>query len=146
MSQIQTLSFSQTLEHREGYKGVARVRALAPVPFDEPAELGGEDSAPCPMDYLLTAVGACLMSSLALGLQKKRVDGKLTIDVAGRVERDDEGLLRVAQIEVDIRVGADPADHKKVQGAYEVFKKFCIVSMSVARGIPLETRLHLEPA
>lgn len=146
MPQISTLSFSQSLEHLEGYRGVARVRSLEPVYVDEPEELGGADSAPCPMDYLLTAVGGCLMSSLALGLQKKRVDGALSIDVAGQVTRDGDGLLRVEKIDADIRVATDPANWKKVEGAYEVFKKFCIVSASVARGIPLETHLHLDEA
>ncbi|GAB4263357.1 MAG: hypothetical protein Kow0092_14200 [Deferrisomatales bacterium] len=144
MSKISTLTFTQTLEHLEGYRGVARVRDIAPVAFDEPRELGGEDSAPCPMDYLLTAVGGCLMSSLALCLQKKRVDARLTMEVSGRVERNEEGLLAVAGIEADIRVQAPDDQWKKVEGCYQVFKKYCIVSASVARGIPLETRLLRE--
>ena len=144
MAQISSMTFTQTLEHLDGYRGVARVRSLEPVPLDEPKDLGGGDSAPCPMDYLLTAVGGCLLSSLSLGLQKKKVESRLTMDVSGTIERDGEGMLRVQRIEVDIRVATHPANRAKVEGAYEVFKKYCIVSASVARGIPLETRLHVE--
>jgi uncharacterized OsmC-like protein len=134
------------MEHLEGYRGVARMRSIPPVYFDEPEVLGGEDTAPCPMDYLLTAVGGCLVSSLTLCLQKKKVDGTLTLDVSGRIDRDDEGLLRVEGIEVDIQIGTDPENWKKAESCYQAFKKYCVVSASVARGIPLETRLHLtEP-
>ncbi len=146
MAQLSTMTFTQTLEHLTGYRGVARVRSLEPVPVDEPKDLGGEDSAPCPMDYLLTAVGGCMMSTLAFGLQKKKVESRLTMDVSGRIERNGEGLLRVQGIEVDIRVATERSNWAKVEGAYEVFKKYCVVSASVARGIPLETRLHLEQA
>lgn len=145
MAQIASMTFTQSLEHLAGYRGVGRVRSLEPVPIDEPADLGGEDSAPCPMDYLLTAVGGCLMSSLVMGLQKKKVESKLTLDVSGRIERDGEGLLRVEKIDVNIRVATNPSNWTKVEGAYEVFRKYCIVSASVARGILLDTKLHLEP-
>ena len=145
MAQIATLTFTQTLDHREGFKGVARVRDLAPVRFDEPESLGGEDSAPCPMDYLLTAIGGCLMSSLAMCLEKKRVDARLSMDLEGTVGRDGDGLLRVSGVRVKIRVAAPESARRKVEGCYGIFKKYCIVSASVARGIPLETELVLEP-
>lgn len=41
MSKISTLTFTQTLDHLEGYRGVARVRSTPPVYFDEPESLGG---------------------------------------------------------------------------------------------------------
>ncbi len=145
MAQIATLTFTQTLEHEEGFKGVARMRDLDPVRFDEPENLGGEDSAPCPMDYLLTAIGGCLMSSLAMCLEKKRVAARLAMDLEGTVERDDDGLLRVSGVHVKIRVSAPEEARRKVEGCYGIFKKYCIVSASVARGIPLETELVLEP-
>jgi uncharacterized OsmC-like protein len=144
MSEISTMTFTQTLDHLEGYRGVARVRSIPPFHFDEPEAFGGEDTAPCPMDYLLTAVGGCLVSSLTLCLDKKKVDGTVSLDVTGRLDRDDEGMLRVQGIEVDIRVGTSPENWQKAEGCYQIFRKYCVVSASVARGIPLETRLHLE--
>lgn len=141
MSQIQTLRFTQTIEHARGFRATVRVRDLPPYGLDEPKDLGGDDAAPCPMDYLLTAVGGCLLSSLALCLQKKRVEAPLAMDLEGEVARNEEGLLRVVRIRARIRVGAAEADRRKVEGCYEIFKKYCIVSASVAQGIPLETEL-----
>ncbi len=141
MAQIQTLTFTQTLTHTGGFRAQARVRDLPPYGLDEPRDLGGEDSAPCPMDYLLTAVGGCLLSSLAMCLQKKRVEAPVSMDLEGEVARNDEGLLRVKGIRVRIRVDAREEDRRKVEGCYQIFKKYCIVSASVAQGIPLETEL-----
>ncbi len=145
MGKLDRLTFTQTMEHQQGFRAVARVRSLDPVPLDEPEELGGEDSAPCPMDYLLTAVGGCLMSSLAMCLQKKRIaDAGLAMDLTGDVARDEDGLLRVQRIHVRIRVRVPEEHRRKVEGCYGIFKKYCIVSASVARGIPLETELVFE--
>ena len=144
MGKIEKLTFTQTLEHEDHFRAVARIRSLDPVRVDEPEELGGEDTAPCPMDYLLTAVGGCLMSSLAMCLGKKRVDAPISMDITGDVARDDDGLLRVHKIHVTIRVGARPEDRRKVEGCYGIFKKYCIVSASIARGIPLETELVFD--
>ncbi len=143
MAQLTSLAATQTLSPVDGFRGVTRIKAFPPIHFDEPPELGGTDTAPSPLDYLLTAVGGCLVSSFTLCLQKKRVEATLSADVSGRVERDAEGMLRVQAIEVELRVTAPEESRKKVEGCYQVFKKYCIVSASVARGIPLETRLHV---
>ena len=144
MAVIETFSASVSLEHLSGYRAEVRIRSFPPLALDEPESLGGADTGPSPLDYLLTAVGGCLLSSLTLCLQKKRVDPRLRADVTGRVERDPDGLLRVQRIDVTMAVTAPEADWKKVQGCFDIFKKYCIVSASVARGIPIETRLDLS--
>lgn len=145
MSEITSSTFTQTLQVVEGFRGVATIKDFAPVPFDEPADLGGSDSAPAPIDYLLTAVASCLLSSLSFCLRKKRVEASLSADASGHVERDSSGLLRVERIDVHFRVGAAEEDWEKVEGCYGIFKKYCIVSASVARGIPIETTLERAP-
>lgn len=143
MAQIESFQESVSLEHLSGYRAEVRIRSFPPLALDEPESLGGADSGPSPLDYLLTAVGGCLLSSLTLCLTKKRVEPRLRAGVTGTVERDPDGLLRVQRIEVTMGVTAPEEDWKKVQGCFEIFKKYCIVSASVARGIPIETRLEL---
>lgn len=143
MAAIDTFSATASLEHLSGYRAEVRVRALPAFHLDEPENLGGADSAPSPLDYLLTAVGGCLLSSLTLCLAKKRVEARLGAEVTGTVERDADGMLRVQRIEVAMRVGCPEADWRKVEGCFGIFKKYCIVSASVARGIPIDTRLEL---
>jgi uncharacterized OsmC-like protein len=145
VSEITSSTSTQTLQVIEGFRGVATVKSFAPIPFDEPADVGGADSAPAPTDYLLTAVASCLLSSLSFCLQKKRVEAGLTADATARVARDEAGLLRVESIDVHLRVGVAEEDWKKVEGCYGIFKKYCIVSASVARGIPIETTLERVP-
>lgn len=42
------------------FRSEARIRNFAPVPSDEPAGLGGTDTAPNPVEQLLAALGNCL--------------------------------------------------------------------------------------
>ena len=146
MTQITAFSSHASLEHDSGYRTEVRIRSFPPSYLDEPESLGGADTAPSPLEYLLTAVGGCLLSSLSLCLQKKRVPVRLGADVSGHVERDADGFLRVQRIDVTMRVFAPEADWKKVHGCFEIFKKYCIVSASVARGIPIDTQLALSAA
>lgn len=144
MAQITSIQSRASLAHLSGYRAEVKIRSFPPLHLDEPRNLGGGDSAPSPLEYLLTAVGGCLLSSLTLCLQKKRVEAGLGADVTGQVERDADGFLRVERIDVTMRVTAPETDWKKAQGCFEIFKKYCIVSASVARGIPIETELALS--
>lgn len=144
MPEITSFSESVSLEHLTGYRAEVRVRTLPTFHLDEPERLGGAGSAPSPLDYLLTAVGGCLVSSLTLCLRKKRVEAGLGADVTGTVGRDGDGMLRVEQIDVTVRVACPEVDWRKVEGCFGLFKKYCIVSASVARGIPIDTRLQLS--
>jgi uncharacterized OsmC-like protein len=138
--------FTQSITHEGELRSTARVRELPPFALDEPVELGGGDTAPCPMDYLLSAAGGCLLASLAHCLRIKRVEARLSMEVSGTVRRNEEKLLRVASIHAVLHVAAAEADRAKVAGCYEIFKKYCIVSASIAQGIPLTTELDFRAA
>jgi uncharacterized OsmC-like protein len=147
MSDGAHFSSGARFEPLEGFRGLVRIEGFEPLYVDEPESLGGKNTAPSPLDYLVAAVGGCLMSSFTMCLQKKRVEGAIfAIDVAASLERDSENMLRVGKIEAKISVEAPESEWKKIQGCYGIFKKYCVVSASVARGIPLETSLVLGSA
>lgn len=52
--------WKSTVDWQGGFRSEARSRDFAPVPSDEPVALGGEDTAPNPVEQLLGALGNCL--------------------------------------------------------------------------------------
>lgn len=49
-----------TVEWKGAFRSEASIRDFDPIPSDEPAGLGGSDTAPNPVDQVLGALGNCL--------------------------------------------------------------------------------------
>ena len=64
-----------------GFRSSAQVRSFPPIPSDEPRRLGGEDTAPNPVEQLLAALGQCL----AVGYAANAAVAGITLD-ALRIE------------------------------------------------------------
>lgn len=56
-----------------GFRSQARVREFPPVPSDEPAALGGTDTAPNPVEQLLGALGNCLAVGVAANATARQI-------------------------------------------------------------------------
>ncbi len=70
-----------TVDWKGAFRSEATIRDFAPLPSDEPAALGGTDTAPNPVEQLLGALGNCLAvgyaaNATALGIELKdlRID------------------------------------------------------------------------
>ncbi|MGM1064421.1 OsmC family protein [Saccharothrix sp. Mg75] len=70
-----------------GFRSEARVRGFDPTPSDEPPALGGTDTAPNPVEQLLSALGNCLAVGYAANASVAgiEVDG-LTVDLRGTID------------------------------------------------------------
>lgn len=160
--------YSIEIRQDRNLQGFARVRHFPPLRLDEPPQFHGQDTAPSPMDYLLISVGGCLMNSFAFCLQKKRIPAELSLKVEGVLDRDEEKGLRVKEINCVIHVEVEGGLHQRVEECYRlretadeyrnfrgpfhhgveecyrIFKKYCIVSASVGRGIPINTALKIH--
>ncbi|MEM2145365.1 MAG: OsmC family protein [Candidatus Jordarchaeaceae archaeon] len=98
-------------------------------------ERGGE--APAPDDLLTAAVGSCLASSFAFCASKARAElTSLTVNVKTEVSRV-EGRLRVTGINVTLNPKFADKDDKKSERCKAIFRNYCTVTESVARGIPV---------
>jgi uncharacterized OsmC-like protein len=70
-----------------GFQSSSRVRAFAPVPSDEPPGLGGADTAPNPVEQLLSALGNCLAVGYAANASVAGIQlDALTVDLKGDVD------------------------------------------------------------
>lgn len=70
-----------------GFQSEARVRGFDPTPSDEPSALGGKDSAPNPVEQLLSSLGNCLAVGYAANATVAGIEiDKLTIDLKGDID------------------------------------------------------------
>ena len=124
----------------------ARVRTFEPLQSDEPPALGGRDTAPNPVEQLLSALGNCLAVGYAanatiLGIELKdlRVDlkGDLDLHVFLGFKEGHAGFDSVtATVTIDSDAPAEQLEelHPKVQASSPV-------GHTLQNALPVEVRL-----
>ena len=80
--------WKSTVDWKGGFRSESQSRDFAPVPSDEPAGLGGDDTAPNPVEQLLGALGNCLVvgyaanaSAAGIELQGLRIELEGDLDL-----------------------------------------------------------------
>lgn len=118
--------WSATVDWKGGFRSEARSRDFAPVPSDEPLGLGGEDTAPNPVEQVLGAFGNCLAVGYAANATVVGIELKsLRIDLEGDLDlhaflglREGhagfESISATVSIETDASAEAIEALHQKV--------------------------------
>ncbi len=101
---------------------------------DQPEALGGTDTAPTPLDYVLVALGSCLVTvaKIVAGQQKidlrgieVKVSGDLNLDVLREQEKNERAGF--TSINASVKIDADLTKEEKEAFIYEVDKR-CPVS------------------
>jgi uncharacterized OsmC-like protein len=96
----------------------------------------GESLGPNPARLLSAAVGHCLSSSLLYCLQKAKVRVKsLNTTVTTNIWRNEEGHLRVRNIDVQIHMDVNDENKGRVPRCLDIFEDYCTVTESVRKGI-----------
>lgn len=140
-------TWSATVEWKGGFRSEARVREFAPVQSDEPAGLGGTDTAANPVEQLLSAFGNCLAVGYAANASAAGVEiSNLRIELEGDLDLHtflglaDEGHAGFKGINatVHLELNAEPDQigvlHRKVIGTSPV-------GHTLSRAIPVEVTL-----
>ena len=101
---------------------------------------------PNPVKMLASAVLGCLSASLIFCIQKK----KLTLDVFHAeaeiiITRNEEGLFRVKEINVDLQPKSDdPVMRKRIEQCKKMFERYCTITESVRAGIPVNLEMNVK--
>ena len=104
----------------------------------------GQGSGPNPTRLLSAAVGNCLSSSLLYCLNKARVRVKnLETTVKTNIVRNEEGRLRVKNLDVQIHLEVEDEDKVRVPRCLEIFENYCTVTPSVRKGIEVNVNYLL---
>ena len=79
--------WKSTVDWKGGFQSESRSRDFAPVPSDEPVALGGEDTAPNPVEQVLGAFGNCLAVGYAANATAAGIELKsLRIELEGDLD------------------------------------------------------------
>lgn len=102
----------------------------------------GESSAPNPTRLLAVAVGHCISSSLLYCLAKARISVvNLETTVKTTLGRDEQGYLRVKNLDVQLHLVVDEKDKPRVSRCLAVFENYCTVTQSVRNGIAVSVNI-----
>lgn len=114
---------------------------------DEPHILLGEDLAPNPVEYLLTALAGCLTSSLiyhaaAKGMSIRGVESRLEgdLDLRGFLGLDPEVKVGYENIRVYFKIDADVSEQEKEE-LIRMAQKYSPVFNSVSKPVPITVGL-----
>lgn len=131
------------LRHVEGYRFLVDFGAQLPeLAVDEAPPIGDGDG-PFPEQLLLAGVANCLLASMVFALGKFRQDARgVSAEARCEIGRNAEGRLRVDGIEVSISLGAEAAEMDRIDRVLDKFERFCTVSESVKRGVPVSVAVH----
>lgn len=102
--EVASTTWGASVRWEGGFRSSATVREFAPVPSDEPAGLGGTDTAANPVEQILGALGNCL----AVGYAANATAAGITIkDLSIQLEGD---------LDLHTFLGLNPEGHAGYQG------------------------------
>jgi uncharacterized OsmC-like protein len=128
------------------FRSEARVRDFDPLPSDEPAALGGTDTAPNPVEQVLAALGNCLAVGYAANASidgitirdlRIKLEGNLDLRTFLGLANDNAGY---DAIRVNVSIAADATDeqlarlHERVIGTSPV-------GHTLSRSVPVQFEL-----
>jgi uncharacterized OsmC-like protein len=115
------------------------------IVMDEPPAFGGEGLGPNAARAIAAGVANCLSASLAFCLRKTKADLKGMRALAQGTIGREEGLLRLQRIHVKIipELGTE-GDLKKLEKCRGLFEKYCIVTESLRKGLPITIDVESE--
>lgn len=122
---------------RKNYVAEAKMRNHFAV-IDEPIEAGGDDNAPTPVEYLLTAIGGCVSITLRMYAERKGWDlGEITVNVRQKEELTSEGIKKSLIEEVSFEKEVTQEQKDKL---LEIAGK-CPVAKMVKEATPIATTI-----
>ena len=134
----------------DGADSAVAIRQFS-VQVDEPAGLGGQDTAPNPVEYILAALGSCQeityrLYADALGIPLNGVSVRLsgTIDLRGLF--DVEGHVRPGYQIIEAEVILDsPAPEGELARLKEIVDRRCPVLDILQNPTPVQLSLRVDP-
>ncbi|MEM9746264.1 MAG: OsmC family protein [Actinomycetota bacterium] len=119
---VAATTWRASVEWTGGFRSQATVREFSPVPSDEPAALGGDDTAANPVEQLLGALGNCLAVGYAANATGLGIDIKdLSIDLEGDLNLktflglDPEGHAGYQSIRASVNIDSDATPEQLAQ-------------------------------
>ncbi|MGH8916520.1 MAG: OsmC family protein [Acidimicrobiia bacterium] len=135
-----------SVEWKGGFRTEARVRDFGPVPSDEPLSLGGDDTAPNPVEQVLAALGNCLAVGYAANASAAGIElDALRIELEGDLDlhtflglADDNAGYKTIEVKVSVESDATPA---QIEELHDRVVSTSPVGHTLQRPIPVSVLL-----
>lgn len=138
--------WKSTVDWKGGFRSEARSRDFAPVPSDEPIGLGGEDTAPNPVEQVLGAFGNCLAVGYAANATVAGIELKaLRIELEGDLDLHAflglrEGHAGFESIKATVSIESD-APVEEIETLHRTVISTSPVGHTLQQAIPLTVEL-----
>ena len=131
------------LDYNKDLHFKASVRKFVEFDLDEPISFHGTDLGPSAVEYLLIGIGGCLGTTFIYCLQKENIELEdLKIEVEGKLSHSGpKMLLRLATVNVELKFTPKEANSEvEINKCIKKFREYCIVSNSIAEGLPINVK------
>ncbi|MEO1064795.1 MAG: OsmC family protein [Actinomycetota bacterium] len=139
-------TWASEVRWRGGFRSEATVRGFEPVPSDEPAGLGGTDTAANPVEQLLGALGNCLAvgyaanaTGLGIELRDVRIEVEGDLDLQTFLGLAD-GNAGFETITARVHLDAD-ADDEALEALHRKVTSTSPVGHTLQRAVPTAIEL-----
>ena len=138
--------WKSTVDWKGGFRSEARSRDFEPVPSDEPLGLGGEDTAPNPVEQVLGAFGNCLAVGYAANATVAGIElTSLRIELEGDLDLHAflglrEGHAGFESISATVTIEADASD-EAIEDLHQKVVSTSPVGHTLKQAIPLTVSL-----
>ena len=142
--------FSANVVWQGGFRNEIRVRDLDPLYADEPAVLGGTDTAPNPVEQILGAFGSCLAIGYTAGATARGIELRgLEIDLTGDIDLPvffglKDGNAGFPHVDIVVRLDSD-ASPEALEALHQDVIRTSPVGNTLQRPVTIHARLA-EPA
>lgn len=138
--------WKSTVEWRGGFRSASRSRDFDPTASDEPAALGGDDTAPNPVEQLLGALGNCLAVGYAANATAAGIHLRdLRIELEGDLDLHTflglaEGNAGYQAIRADVSIDSD-AEPEALRKLHEKVVATSPVGHTLSRPVQVSVEL-----
>lgn len=140
-------TWSASVTWDSAFRSWASIRDFTPYPSDEPGALGGDDTAPNPVEQLLAALGNCLAvgfaaNATAAGIEVRdlRIDVEGDLDLQTFLGLDPGGNAGFSGIRVRVHLDADASDDE-LAALHDRVVSTSPVGHTLSRSVPVDVQL-----
>ncbi|NDK88755.1 OsmC family protein [Gordonia desulfuricans] len=139
-------TWAARVQWNRAFASQARVRGFDPIASDEPAGLGGADTAPNPVEQLLGALGNCLAVGYAANATVAGIELKdLRVDVKGDVDLTvflglGEGHAGFDSVTATVTIDSD-APREQLEALHAKVQASSPVGHTIGNRVPVEITL-----
>lgn len=144
-----TVFRASTYSDEHSFTVRSEVRGFA-VPIDEPRELGGDDTAPNPVELILAALGGCqeivyraFAAVLGIEIERIEVHAKGYLDLHGFLGLNENVPAGFSNVSFTTRI-VSPAPEASILQLAALVEKHCPVQNTLARPVPVSGKVELQ--